>query len=185
MTDQIKELRGKVLDVLRRNGVLRAAFFGSVVRGEMTEKSNVDILVEFEGRKSLMDLSGLKIKLEVAIDREVDVPVPTLPPSAPERENPERAGPDTMRRDPEVPGAFQLRYLRSCRVKIEDGTENCSLPQKRSSTFGAVQGTARNSCSLLHLISALRTDTGSGCLTSTSPATTTRCGIVLHLGSTH
>ncbi len=73
MTDQIEELREKVLEVLRRNDVLRAAFFGSIVRGEMNEKSDVDILVEFAGRKSLMDLSGLKIELEEAIDREVDV----------------------------------------------------------------------------------------------------------------
>jgi len=64
MTNQIEELYGKGLDVLRRNGVLRAAFFGSIARGEMTEKSDVDILVEFEGHKSLMDLSGLKIELE-------------------------------------------------------------------------------------------------------------------------
>jgi hypothetical protein len=40
---------------------LRATFFGSIVRGEMTDESDVEILVEFAGRKSLMDLSGLKI----------------------------------------------------------------------------------------------------------------------------
>ena len=50
MTDQIEELREKVLAVLRRNDVKRAAFFGSIVRGEMTRESDVDILVEFEGR---------------------------------------------------------------------------------------------------------------------------------------
>lgn len=73
MTDQIEELREKVLAVLRRNDVKRAAFFGSIVRGEMTDESDVDILVEFAGRKRLMDLSGFKIELEEAIDREVDV----------------------------------------------------------------------------------------------------------------
>jgi len=73
MADQIEELREKVLAVLRRNDVKRAAFFGSIVQSEMTEESDVDILVEFVGRKSLMDLSGLKIELEEAIDREVDV----------------------------------------------------------------------------------------------------------------
>jgi predicted nucleotidyltransferase len=61
MTDQIEELREKVLAILRRNDVKRAAFFGSIVRGEMTKESDVDILVEFAGRKSRMDLSGLKI----------------------------------------------------------------------------------------------------------------------------
>jgi len=41
---------------------LRAAFFfESIVWGEMTRESYVDILVEFEGRRSLMDLSVQKI----------------------------------------------------------------------------------------------------------------------------
>jgi hypothetical protein len=34
----------------RETSVLRAAFFGSIVRGEMTRESDVDILMEFEGR---------------------------------------------------------------------------------------------------------------------------------------
>jgi predicted nucleotidyltransferase len=50
MTDETEELHEKVLAVLRRNDVKRAAFFGSIVRGEMTDESDVDILVEFEGR---------------------------------------------------------------------------------------------------------------------------------------
>jgi len=79
-------LREKVLAILLRNDVKRAAFFGSIVRGEMTPESDVDILVEFEGRKSLMDLSGLKIELEEAIDREVDVlTYASLPPLLKER----------------------------------------------------------------------------------------------------
>ncbi|GEM_PF-2203702 len=51
-------LREKVLAIILRNDVLRAAFFGSIARGEMTPESDVDILVEFAGRKSLMDLLG-------------------------------------------------------------------------------------------------------------------------------
>lgn len=51
----------------------RASFFGSIVRGEMTEDSDVDILVEFEGRKSLLDLAHLKNELEDTLNRRVDV----------------------------------------------------------------------------------------------------------------
>jgi predicted nucleotidyltransferase len=54
MADQIEELREKVITVLRRSDVKRAAFFGSIVRGEMTDESDLDILVEFAGRKSLI-----------------------------------------------------------------------------------------------------------------------------------
>jgi predicted nucleotidyltransferase len=47
--DQIEVLREKVLAVLRRNDVKRAAFFGSIVRGELTDEGDVDILVELAG----------------------------------------------------------------------------------------------------------------------------------------
>jgi len=70
---RIKEIKGKVLPILRRYDVVRAAIFGSFVRGEMKEGSDTDILVEFEGEKSLIDLAGLKIELEERLGRKVDV----------------------------------------------------------------------------------------------------------------
>ncbi|VVB65022.1 Nucleotidyltransferase domain protein [uncultured archaeon] len=73
MSDQMQAVREKIIDILRRNDVKRASFFGSIVRGEMTEGSDVDILVEFEGRKSLLDLAHLKNELEDTINRRVDV----------------------------------------------------------------------------------------------------------------
>ncbi len=73
MSDQMQPVREKIIDILRRNDVRRASFFGSIVRGEMTEQSDVDLLVEFEGRKSLLDIAGLKIELEDALGRKVDV----------------------------------------------------------------------------------------------------------------
>jgi predicted nucleotidyltransferase len=73
MSDQMQPVREKIIDILRRNDVRRASFFGSIVRGEMTDQSDVDLLIEFEGRKSLLDLSGLKIELEDALGRKVDV----------------------------------------------------------------------------------------------------------------
>jgi len=59
--------------VLKRYDVKRAAFFGSFVRGEQKGDSDIDILVEFEGEKSLLDLAGLKIELEEILGRKVDV----------------------------------------------------------------------------------------------------------------
>ncbi len=73
MSDQIQPIREKVIDILRKNGVKRASFFGSIVRGEMTDESDVDLLVEFEGKKSLLDLAHLKNELEDAISRRVDI----------------------------------------------------------------------------------------------------------------
>lgn len=63
----------KILPILRRREVKRAAIFGSVVRGEARRDSDIDLLVEFKGRKSLLDLAGLKIDLEDALGKTVDV----------------------------------------------------------------------------------------------------------------
>ena len=73
MSEQMEPVREKIIDILRRNGVKRASFFGSIVRGEMTEESDVDLLVEFESRRSLLDLAHLKNELEDAVDRRVDL----------------------------------------------------------------------------------------------------------------
>ncbi len=71
--DRIEEIKEIILPVLKKYNVKKASLFGSIVRGEYTEKSDIDILVEFEGRKSLLDLAGLKIELEEKLKRKVDV----------------------------------------------------------------------------------------------------------------
>ncbi|HOO53094.1 MAG TPA: nucleotidyltransferase domain-containing protein [Methanothrix sp.] len=53
----MQAVRDTVIEILRENGVKRAAFFGSIVSGEMDEESDIDILIEFEGRRSLLDLA--------------------------------------------------------------------------------------------------------------------------------
>lgn len=69
----IERIKKSLLGVLEKNGVKKAALFGSVVRGEATEASDIDILVEFEGRKSLLDLAGLQIEIQELLGKKVDV----------------------------------------------------------------------------------------------------------------
>ncbi len=69
----IDELKEKILPVLAKFEVSRASLFGSIVRGEATESSDVDLLVELPARASLLDLSGLKIELEETLGKKVDV----------------------------------------------------------------------------------------------------------------
>ena len=71
--DQIEELKKTLVDVLRKHDVKKAALFGSIVRGEAADESDIDLLVEFEGRKSLLDLAGLKLDLQEIVRRRVDV----------------------------------------------------------------------------------------------------------------
>ena len=69
----IEEIKKKTLPILKRYGVTKAALFGSSVRGEMKEGSDIDILVEIEEDISLLDFVGLKLELEETLGRKVDV----------------------------------------------------------------------------------------------------------------
>ena len=71
--EEIKEIRDKIIPILKRYGVSKAALFGSSVKGEMTEESDIDVLVEIETDISLLDFVGLKLELEEILGRKVDV----------------------------------------------------------------------------------------------------------------
>ncbi|MEE9378313.1 MAG: nucleotidyltransferase family protein [Candidatus Lokiarchaeia archaeon] len=73
MVSQIEKLKEKILDKLEEHDVKRASLFGSIVREEMTDESDIDILIEFNGTKSLLDLVRLKIELEDVLKCKVDV----------------------------------------------------------------------------------------------------------------
>ena len=70
---ELEEIKKIIIEVLRKSDVKRAALFGSIVRGEATVESDIDLLIEFEGRKSLLDLVGLKLELQELLGRRVDV----------------------------------------------------------------------------------------------------------------
>ena len=59
--------------ILRNYGAKKIAVFGSYARGEETQGSDLDILVEFLGRKSLLDLVGIEIKLSEILNIKVDL----------------------------------------------------------------------------------------------------------------
>ncbi|MEK7103111.1 MAG: nucleotidyltransferase family protein [Patescibacteria group bacterium] len=73
MSNTIVNIQKTILPLLRREGVLRSAIFGSFARGEENENSDVDILVQFPSGKSLLDLVSLEHELENALGRKVDV----------------------------------------------------------------------------------------------------------------
>jgi len=59
---------------LKKFGVKRIGVFGSVVRGELKEDSDIDIVVEFErNRGDMYDFIGLIEFLEKLLNRRVDV----------------------------------------------------------------------------------------------------------------
>ena len=70
----VEEIKNKILPILKKYGVKRAGVFGSVVRGEAMENSDVDIMVEIKRDDiSLIDFVGIKLELEEALNRKVDL----------------------------------------------------------------------------------------------------------------
>jgi len=59
--------------LLKKFKVNRLGVFGSYVRGEEREDSDVDMLVEFPKGKSLLDLVDLEMKLEKVLGKKVDL----------------------------------------------------------------------------------------------------------------
>ena len=73
MTDQIEEIKKKITKTLKPHGVKKASLFGSIVREELTDKSDIDVLVEFSERKSLLDLVRIERELSEALSIKVDL----------------------------------------------------------------------------------------------------------------
>lgn len=69
----IPEIKNKILPILKKYGVKKASLFGSVVRDEQTESSDIDLLVELPETASLLELANLKLDLEEILKRKVDV----------------------------------------------------------------------------------------------------------------
>jgi predicted nucleotidyltransferase len=63
----------KLVEICRQNKVAKVGLFGSAVRGEDTEGSDIDLVVEFSERKSLLALVALERKLSSALGRDVDL----------------------------------------------------------------------------------------------------------------
>ncbi len=73
MPELPEEIKRTIAPILERHGVVRASVFGSFARGTQNADSDLDILIEFDGDKSLLDLAALQLDLEDALGREVDV----------------------------------------------------------------------------------------------------------------
>lgn len=70
------DLQGKRQDILRvaaKYGARNIRVFGSAARGEDRPDSDLDLLVDMEAGRSLLDLVGLGQDLEELLQRRVDV----------------------------------------------------------------------------------------------------------------
>ena len=65
--------RGKILRLAGEHGARRVRIFGSVARGEETESSDIDLLIQLDADRSLLDRVALAQDLEELLGRRVDV----------------------------------------------------------------------------------------------------------------
>lgn len=65
--------RDEILRVAAKRGARNVRIFGSVARGEADEASDIDILVDLEPGRSLLDLGGLWSELNELLGRKVEV----------------------------------------------------------------------------------------------------------------
>lgn len=63
----------RLAQLCRQYDVAVLKIFGSAARGEDTDESDVDLLVEFRGRKGLLDLVALENALSQELGRKVDL----------------------------------------------------------------------------------------------------------------
>jgi uncharacterized protein len=69
----VEVIKNIVTPILKKNKVKRAALFGSMARQDYTSSSDVDMLVELDESHSLLDFVGIKLELEEALQKKVDL----------------------------------------------------------------------------------------------------------------
>jgi predicted nucleotidyltransferase len=69
----LKAKRDEILQFCAKYGARNVRVFGSVARGEADEQSDIDLLVEFEPNRSLLDHAGLWVELQELLGVKVDV----------------------------------------------------------------------------------------------------------------
>jgi len=71
--DVLKARRADILHICAKYGASNVRVFGSVARGDAGEGSDIDLLVDLEPGRSLLDLGGLWHELNETLGMKVDV----------------------------------------------------------------------------------------------------------------
>ena len=65
--------RETILAIAERHGAGNVRVFGSVARGDADDLSDLDLLVDLDHKRSLMDVGGLLMDLQAQLNTKVDV----------------------------------------------------------------------------------------------------------------
>ena len=73
VSELVKAKREEILKIAAKHGARKVWVFGSVARGEAGPESDIDLLVDMEPDRSLLDLGGLWSDLNELLGRNVDI----------------------------------------------------------------------------------------------------------------
>jgi len=65
--------KSQIIDLAKKYGAYNVRIFGSLVRGELKDNSDIDFLVTFEPQRSLFDQGGLLMDLQDLLKCKVDI----------------------------------------------------------------------------------------------------------------
>ena len=68
-----QDINNKIIAYLSKYEPAKIGIFGSYARGDDTENSDIDILVDFKRKITLFDLGGIKYDLTEILNRNVDI----------------------------------------------------------------------------------------------------------------
>lgn len=69
----LQDIKNSLEPVFLKNSVSKASLFGSFARGDHTPDSDIDILVDFSEKASLLDMSGLSEDIRETTGLDVDI----------------------------------------------------------------------------------------------------------------
>ncbi len=72
---EIRAQREAILRVASRHGAHNVRLFGSTARGTARTDSDIDLLVDLEPGRTLLDLGGMSIEMQGVIGARVDVAI--------------------------------------------------------------------------------------------------------------
>jgi len=71
--DRVRAMRPAILELAAKHGMRSLRVFGSVARGDETDTSDLDVLVDVEPGRSLLDLAAFELDLEDLLGWKVEV----------------------------------------------------------------------------------------------------------------
>jgi uncharacterized protein len=75
-SEALRTYRTQLREIVARHGALRPRIFGSAIRGNDTEESDLDLLVDPTSQTTLMTLAAIQLEAERLLGVRVDVLTP-------------------------------------------------------------------------------------------------------------